>query len=370
MTTPLDTRNALAMEMLVACDQSYVYGKSERVVERTRIGRLPDSSEASEAPLPYALPDAGFVVAAVIEAEGTGFKSVLYKHETRNEFIVAMAGTDGPNFQDWAQNLRWGWGQWDFIDDKTKDLSEASGKFQVTKALEDLVDPDSKPVIHFTGQSLGGALAEYAAFDYWQTNQIEYPDILDRLTLTTFNGLAGGAALTRLGGATDEQLAAFRPARAAHYEVANDLVNRLGGDHLAGAGNLYRLDFRSDQTDPTSGEKLLLNPVDAHRIESGFYRPLAQQIAKGDHRLFNQASANTDWQPLPVEGLQSEPGRIISLFNKGHVTETSGKYRAIAGLIVALNSATSSRDVNALFKPLLDALLHSDLSSFEGGWDR
>jgi len=367
MTTPLDTRNALAMEMLVACDQSYVYGKSESVGEGTRIGPLPDSSEASEAPLPYALPDAGFVVAAVLEAKETGFKSVLYKHETRNEFIVAMAGTDGPNFQDWAQNLRWGWGQWDFIDEATSGLSENSGKFKVTDALKNLAKPDSKPVIHFTGQSLGGALAEYAAFDYWQTNQIKYPDILDRLTLTTFNGLAGGAALTRLGGATDEQLAAFRPARAAHYEVANDLVNRLGGNHLAGAGNLYRLDFRSDQTDPTSGEKLLLNPVDAHRIESGFYRPFAQQIAKGDHRLFNQASANTDWQPLPVEGLQSEPGRIISLFNKGHVTETSGKYRAIAGLIVALNSATSSRDVDALFKPVLDALLHSDLSSFEGG---
>lgn len=367
MTTPLDTRNALAMEMLVASDQSYVNGTSERVTKGTRIGPLSDSSGASEAPLPYALPDPGFVVAQVIEEPTTGFKSVLYKHETRNEFIVAMAGTDGPNYQDWAQNLRWGWGQWDFIDPATKRLSEKSGRFKVAAALEDLVNPDSKPVIHFTGQSLGGALAEYAAFDYWRANQIKYPDILNRLTLTTFNGLAGGAALTRLGGVADEQLAAFRPARTAHYEVSNDLINRFGGHHLAAAGNLYRLDFRSEKTNPATGEKWLLNPVDAHRIESGFYRPFAQQIAKGDSRLFNQATANTDWQPFPVEGLQAEPGRLVSLFNRGNVSETSGKHRAIAGVIVALNQATRAGDVDALFKPVVEAIVRSDLDAADDG---
>jgi Ca2+-binding RTX toxin-like protein len=186
------------------------------------------------------------------------------------------------------------------------------------------------------------------------------------MTLTTFNGLAGGAAMTRLGFATPQDITDFRPATTAHYVVTNDLVNRLGGEHLAG-GNVYKLDFKSDKINPSTGQAYLLGPVDAHRIETGFYRSFARQIAQGDNRLFTQATAYADWSALPVEGLQAEPGHIISLFNKGAITEESGRYRAVAALVYALNQATREHDIDALFKPVLEMVEQSDLAASQTG---
>ena len=49
-----------------------------------------------------------------------------------------------------------------------------------------------QPAIYFTGQSLGGALAQYAAYEFAETHEA-YPSA--HLSLVTFNALGGVAAL-------------------------------------------------------------------------------------------------------------------------------------------------------------------------------
>ena len=95
------------------------------------------------------------------EDDTTGFGVVVFKHQTRNEYRVAFRGTeDGPSTHNWKENLGLGMRQWmsvqpgggqDFLNNFLLELPSVGGE---------------APKIYFTGQSLGGALAQYAAHDY------------------------------------------------------------------------------------------------------------------------------------------------------------------------------------------------------------
>jgi hypothetical protein len=137
--------------------------------------------------------------------------------------------------------------------------------------------------IHFTGQSLGGGLAQYAAYEYSRALASAFD--ANRITLTTFNSFAAGAGLLRThaaDGYNDKQLAGVSTA---HYSIANDIVHALGaafiGRNVLGhlnardgnATNLYSFDdFRAFvNNQPKIGEQNFLGLVDGHRIETGFY---------------------------------------------------------------------------------------------------
>jgi hypothetical protein len=117
------------------------------------------------------------------EDDTTGFGVVVYKHTTENDYRVAFRGTDGPNAQDWNENVGLGMRQW---------MSAATGGGQdfLTNFLLTLPVSDGQaPKVHFTGQSLGGALAQYAAHDYALARRAAGSFDASRVSLTTFNGL-------------------------------------------------------------------------------------------------------------------------------------------------------------------------------------
>ena len=78
----------------------------------------------------------------------------------------------------------------------------ASGGGQ--ELLADLLGINDARTIHFAGQSLGGALAQYAAYDFVRARTTVGDAAFDplfsaaRVTLTTFNGLGGIEGLKRL----------------------------------------------------------------------------------------------------------------------------------------------------------------------------
>jgi hypothetical protein len=336
--------NELSMLMLVACDQAYA-GNALTVGEE--LAEYPDSRPEQSWPLPYSVAGNGFVVVESIEIPQTGFKCVIYKSVASNELIVALAGTDGPNAKDWGINLTLGWGQWNGF------TPEVAGRTQVFRVLDSLRDAgalNSDTRVHFTGQSLGGALAEFAAYEA----SLRYPLLASRSTLTTFNGLGGRTALENYGKYSSASLAAFKVSMAAHYRVTNDLVSLLGGGHIGGP--VFELPFRSQTM--RNGQPLLLDPIAAHRIEAGFYRSFFLQGVSSP--LFMQARSDTT-APIPSETIQPFAAQIIALFNKGLVTEESAKYRIVAALIFGLNHAARDRDIDLLFRPMLEAALKSDL---------
>jgi len=102
------------------------------------------------------------------------------------------------------------------------------------QAFEEWIEnnvPEESP-LHVTGHSLGGALAQYLAYDLAENANRQ-------LDLATFNALGG------LKGEQDMSGQSFDPDRlanvdAANYTNAQDGVSRLGDGHLG--GNVVQVD--------------------------------------------------------------------------------------------------------------------------------
>lgn len=346
--------NELSKLTLVACDASY---GGEKLNITQPLGEYLDGPDNGMHRLPYAIPS-GFIVDRAVEDPRTGFKFVAFRkrHFDSDEVIIAIGGTDGPNFQDWAANLKLGWDQWN---------RDGGGRDLVFGYLSSLDEPGRsyRGKIHFSGQSLGGALAEYAALEFFESRAASEPNVAQRMTLTTFNGLGGKDALkhSAYGNKPADLLAAFDNAffgsdRAAHYSISNDLVHRLGGGHIGGA--VYELQATTGQLDSQTGLPVLLDPISAHRIESGFYRTLAAglNLVQG----FQAAVRRDDFQPLSVANAQLVAGYMSGLFNSRGATEASAKLRFMAGVIVMLKDAPA--DELASFLPIV---LNS---AYRSGW--
>mgnify|MGYP000703972417 FL=1 len=85
---------------------------------------------------------------------GTGAKAIIYKNE--HEYLISFAGTEN-GAQDWGQNLmNMGWGQWVWLESRLNLFFEDK---EATK-------------IDFVGHSLGGALAQYAAYSFVSDGRI------------------------------------------------------------------------------------------------------------------------------------------------------------------------------------------------------
>lgn len=150
-----------------------------------------------------------------------GFYAIVYRKKGSNDFILSFRGTEAPNtwegIKDWSNNLNNGWPQF------------ASARHEIRIVAHRLLTkyPDSR--IHLVGHSLGGALAQFAAYDLAVTYGGSKND---RITLTTWNALGGEWGLSE--NIVDYDSRVFRGIEGTHYFRFDDLVARLGGNHLGG----------------------------------------------------------------------------------------------------------------------------------------
>ena len=342
MAIPLGL-DELSKLLLVASDMSY--GASDPI--RVRVG-LPlasfnDTTYGIECP--YSILS-GYQVREIYNdpaPEGTGFKAVAFLNVETSEVIIAMAGTDGPDSRDWLSNSRLGWDQW------------TANKSKIFSFLDTLGFQPSK--IHFTGQSLGGGLAEYAAYEYLARAQPEAREALkSRTTLVTFNGFGGQTMLSReLGNAFVPNMLADLSQSGAFF-VANDLVSRLGGGHVGMP--TYRLDYASTITNPDTDSPYLLGIKEAHRIETAFYPNLVAG------RGFNEAKAASQ-SMLAVAEAQRLAALWGSVLADRLLVPSDAKWRIPAGVAGSLAFAPSE-DVDELGKALISHLYAAgDLGSGE-----
>ncbi|ULA65541.1 MAG: hypothetical protein LZF86_220002 [Nitrospira sp.] len=343
--------NDLAKLTLLASDASYF--KTD--LTGSVLAALPDTTYGV-APQ-YSVPS-GYVAVAQGVDPNTGFGFIAYQNQQTNEVIVAMRGTDGPNPQDWVANSQYlGWNQWN---------TQNAGRSLVFGFLNGLTNPDESPFtgeIHFTGQSLGGGLAQYAAYEYVRDHkalaaQNNTTFDASRITLTTFNGLGGVLGLQyNLGNYSPAVLADI--GSNAHFYTEGDLVSRLGSFGGVGhtGGTAYFLSIGSKEIDPDTGEPFLLNGVDAHRIETGFYPFLSPGTE------FEVAVARPiDYLPMQnVQQIASLFGRVL---NDQDVSPVESLPRLAAGLIAAL-SLGNPTETNALVQAVLTNLHSADNMSDE-----
>ena len=142
-----------------------------------------------------------------------GLYLCVYRKDGTDEYIVAFRGTEG-NLVDINTDIQKGWPQYH---DSTSEIQNL---------IKALLPKASR--IDITGHSLGGALAQFAAYDF----AIENPRLdSSKINLTTWNSLGGEWAL--------RQFRTYNPAMAAtingtHYYRGDDIVARLGNGHVGG----------------------------------------------------------------------------------------------------------------------------------------
>jgi hypothetical protein len=262
----------LAEITLVASDLSY----KQNARTGQPLGNYADSGLVpwfQNMPSTWAVNTSGWSVATpAINDASSGFGAMIFYNASSNEYIVALRGSDGADPQDWYANTHVGTAQW-----------TANNKNNLFSALQLLLQNSGAAAtakIHFTGQSLGGALAQYAAYEYAKRQREAHlangaiPDFdPTRISLTTFNALTAADGLKTLYGAGANAAAntLLAGAETAHYVTSNDIVHRLGGGNINAAGNTYLLDFPDFGQ---AGNVLSHAPsmLDAHRIEFNTYK--------------------------------------------------------------------------------------------------
>jgi Ca2+-binding RTX toxin-like protein len=253
-------------------------------------------------------------------------KSLVPTNENKYEYIVAFRGSDSTDPQDWLANS-----------DLAKSVWEKEGGpvIDVLTSFNDVAD------MHITGQSLGGGLAQYAAYDYaLRLDSLSRLD-RDRISLVTFNSFGAVRGLQQI------YQDGFNPGlvsgiETAHFSIANDIVHRLGaGDrkalqnlggswHLNGLGNTYQFGFTqfSDHAPvphPDGGFKKL-QIREAHRIEAGFYRGF-----ENTGLSFKDAKPETIYY-VDTATSQNAAGALAHVFNNNNTTYWSAAARDLVAL--------------------------------------
>lgn len=350
-------RNKLSSTLLVACDQAYL----TNIPVGTALSDFKDSPDnPQDDQAPNTIPDnwaadyglSDWKVIQRYDDAGTGLGATVYqKTESggRFELIVAFQGTRGPNVQDWSANPIYGWNKWN--DNTAQSLMDF---------LETLSD-DRLTQIHFAGQSLGGALAEYAAYDYLHfAPQEAQQNRALKTSLTTFNGLGGWQALRDQRDGFDESLLAN--VSTAHYAITNDFVHRLGGAHVNATNNMYRLEtFEANNfglPEKKDGRTLLQSIATSHRIESGFYRTFnLARNGNGFPADFTQAKA-VNFDMLQIAELAKAGTTIAWSFNDNKTRgPEAGARMAVTGLVGLLAGPPNEGQI--LFREVADNLYNS-----------
>ncbi len=177
-------------------------------------------------------PPTGYTAGPAFWNNGTGFKAIAFENSAAHHYIIAFSGTELSS-KDFYTDAQLGWNQWRVNDNDPQQIDGDN----VLDYVRTILDNDPQATFHFTGHSLGGGLAEYAA--YFAKKEIETelrkadPNASLELTLTTFNAMGTLNSLARRESTTKDAInAAMADTYIAHYVAKGDLVGLLGGGHV------------------------------------------------------------------------------------------------------------------------------------------
>ena len=150
-----------------------------------------------------------------------GLHATIYRHKNNRDYILSFRGTEEPSSwegaKDWANNFNDGWPQFQ------------KSRNTILDRINQILERNGQTRIHIVGHSLGGALAQFTAYDVGQTY---YKNMNSRITLTTWNALGGQWGLTANEGNYNPSW--LNGIDGTHFFRHDDLVARLGGNHVGG----------------------------------------------------------------------------------------------------------------------------------------
>lgn len=316
--------DTLARILLVASDQAY----EAEIAKNTVLAPSPEPEPDPRAYPPNTMPEVWASLSSSPHGQladwkafdrfddpDTGFGATIYFRDREDgktrDYIVAFQGTRGPDAQDWKGNSLYGWDKW------TAPTSEEAARLKLSLAVLTNADESAwTGKIHFTGQSLGGALAEYAAYEFVSSrDRLGSAFDRSRVTLTTFSGLGGLQGLRENQPGFNERLLAG--VATMHFHIENDLVHKLGGGHLNGDVGHYVLDAR--RIDERTGKLAYYDFWElfaSHRIETGFYNVFNSGYIgpKGPGGLSFSDARRTVIDPLRIANLTRVGSAFANLF--------------------------------------------------------
>ena len=229
-----------------------------------------------------------FVENGIWTIEETGLKAALYSDD-QGHYILSFAGTEGA--QDWYQNISsMGYSQW------------AERREKIEQIIEYIKTKDAGlESIAITGHSLGGALAQYAAYDLVKGNVLE----AEQIDLITFNGLGGVSGLRDKYGATyNAEL--LSDSDIYHYYEPSDLVVQLS-EHLGGQESNYQLisstkaeffleahSLETIEQQMSSGSVLMNSQANHHYFDLKDVLPIVQALSSGTNGLLGGGESDAN----------------------------------------------------------------------------
>lgn len=253
----------------------------------------------------------GYRIVARVQDPGTGFSYTVYENTGANEYIFAFRGTELSS-QDIYTDLNAGILQWN------DDIRQ-----RVQDRIRQFTEGKPETTVHFTGHSLGGAIAQFAAYEYAGVvaNGVDWATA--GFDLVTFNALGGVFALSApilYSNGYDSNLAATITAD--HYKIAGDVVSRLGDDHIG--GELLVVDKQTDSN-------LAAHGIGNFTGSDGSLRVTASQ--------YENAVAENAY--LNITQLLSVSGIVASIYDDGEFTGEEALLRTISAFSFGLANADS-----------------------------
>lgn len=153
-----------------------------------------------------------------IISNASGLHMEIYRRAGTNNYIVSFRGTEPTQLSDLAADANLGWPQYQ------------SARDDIQRILKTLIEEGGN--VEVTGHSLGGALAQFAVYDFLESaDGDKRKQLIHQVSLTTWNALGGVWGLERNGG---YNLNVMDGINARHYFRADDIVSRLGNGHVGG----------------------------------------------------------------------------------------------------------------------------------------
>ena len=271
------------------------------------------------------------------DVENDGFKAILLNYS--DKLVVHFWGTEFLSPDDPVANFRLG-----------RDPQWNNHREEILNKVRDYVSKNPQKPIYYIGYSLGGGLAQYAAYE---TARLDQGDI-GQIYVFTFCGIGVMDEINNLVDSNGNALGKYKQYLAddlvmMHFTTMGDIVSLMGGGHLQGK-NTHMI--------------LLGDPKDeSFFIRAHFIENLLTFIDEEGAVFKKTFEFPRNWY-LETRAIQSDTGQILSfLLNTGKTKDEEVWFRIFMSVSLTLGKSGIDQESRTELEELRKWLIHNAITA-------